>query len=150
MRLLIPPPLQGLIIGFAMWQIDRLTPALSLSIPGQKIIGGTLIATGIFIEVIAVIAFVRAKTTPNPLKPSNASTLVTDGLYRFSRNPMYLSLLGVLIGWAFWLGNPMNSVLLIAFVAYITAFQIKPEEEVLREKFGSDYDAYCQRVGRWV
>ena len=150
MKLIIPPPVQGLITGAAMWFVDLQLDTLSLSLPFQKYVAGSLIAIGLVIELIAIAAFVKAKTTVNPLQPSKANTLVVQGLYRISRNPMYLGLAILLTGWLTWLGNPVNIALLIGFLTYITVFQIKPEEAVLREKFGAEYDAYCRRVRRWI
>ncbi len=150
MKLIIPPPVQGLITGAAMWFVDLQLDTLSLSLPFQKYVAGSLIAIGLVIELIAIAAFVKAKTTVNPLQPSKANTLVVQGLYRISRNPMYLGLATLLTGWLTWLANPVNIALLIGFLTYITVFQIKPEEAVLREKFGAEYDAYCRRVRRWI
>ena len=150
MKLIIPPPVQGLIFGTAMWFADKSFGALSYSLPGQKPVAYVLIGVGLLIELIAVGAFIKAKTTVNPLKPSSANRLVIEGLYRISRNPMYLGLAILLSGWLVWLSNPVNLVLLAAFIGYITLFQIKPEEAALRDKFGADYDAYCAKVRRWI
>jgi protein-S-isoprenylcysteine O-methyltransferase Ste14 len=150
MKLIIPPPVQGLITGGAMWLIAQQIPALSFSVSFQAYLAGGLIAVGLLIELIAVAAFLKAKTTVTPLQPSKTKTLVIDGLYRFSRNPMYLGLAILLTGWMIWLGNPINLILLAGFIAYMTAFQIKPEEAALREKFSAEYDAYCRRVRRWI
>ena len=150
MKLIIPPPLQGLITGAAMWFVDGQLDALSLSFPFQKYAAGGLIGVGLVVELVAIGAFFKAKTTVNPLQPSKTNTLVVEGLYRISRNPMYLGLAILLSGWLTWLGNPANIALLIGFLTYITVFQIKPEEAVLREKFGAEYDAYCRRVRRWI
>ena len=150
MRLIIPPPLQGLIFGAAMWQLADIFPQFGLSFPGQQFIAGIGFVIGLGIELIAVRAFFAAKTTVNPLRPETANMLVISGLYEVSRNPMYLGLLIFLTGWSIWLGNPLNAILLVGFVAYITYSQIKPEEAVLREKFGADYTDYCSRVRRWI
>ncbi|MEM7291268.1 MAG: isoprenylcysteine carboxylmethyltransferase family protein, partial [Pseudomonadota bacterium] len=72
------------------------------------------------------------------------------GIYNFSRNPMYLGLSFVLTGFGLWLGNFAALFLVPCFVAYITRFQIIPEEEILHEKFGTEYVEYCERVGRWI
>ncbi len=150
MRLLIPPPVQGLIFGAAMWQLARLLPQFAMSFPGDRYVALVCLIIGVGMELIAVRAFFVAKTTVNPLKPENANKLVISGLYKISRNPMYLGLLIFLTGWAIWLGNPLNVGLLVLFVAYITYSQIKPEEAVLREKFGADYADYCRSVRRWI
>lgn len=150
MKLLIPPPVQGLIVGAAMWGVARATPQLVWSFTGQRAVAGVLIGVGVLMEIVAVATFFHARTTVNPMAPDRAKTLVAAGLFRFSRNPMYLALLLVLVGWALWLGDPLNVLLVAGFVAYITRFQIEPEEAALRAKFGADYDAYSQRVRRWL
>jgi protein-S-isoprenylcysteine O-methyltransferase Ste14 len=103
--------------------------------------------------VIALMAFVSfglARTTINPLDPSRASTLLTGGIFRITRNPLCLSLLLLLIShalrlgsWAEWLGPAF-------FAAYITRFQIIPEEEALAAKFGAAFLAYKTRTRRWL
>jgi protein-S-isoprenylcysteine O-methyltransferase Ste14 len=100
--------------------------------------------------VIAIISFIKIKTTINPRPPKNTNQLVTAGLYRYSRNPMYLGLLFLLFGAALWLGNPANIFVLLLFLLFITLFQIKPEEEILCKNFGSDYRHYCEKVRRWL
>lgn len=150
MKLVVPPPLQGLITGAAMWWLNRALPAFAFSFPGHKALALTFIAAAIGIELTAVAMFFRARTTVNPLAPHKSKVLVAKGLYRISRNPMYLGLALLLTGWLLWLGNPLNALLLIAFVLYITAFQIKPEEAALREIFGEDFDTYAHQVRRWI
>jgi protein-S-isoprenylcysteine O-methyltransferase Ste14 len=150
MRLLIPPPIQGLIFGVAMWQLARLLPQFAMSFPGDRYVAGAFIIVGLLIDLTAVLAFFAAKTTISPLKPQNTNSLVISGLYKISRNPMYLGMLMILTGWTIWLGNPLNAVLLAGFIAYITYAQIRPEETALHEKFGADYDDYCRRVRRWI
>ena len=150
MKLVVPPPLQGLAFGVAMWLLSRALPAYSAAFVGQKFLAGALIITGLASDVVAVCAFFKARTTVNPLRPANSSTLVNNGLYRYSRNPMYLGLLAILTGWAIWLANPLNLILLIGFIFYITEFQIKPEEQVLQDKFSTQYADYCRQVRRWI
>ncbi|WP_199450491.1 methyltransferase family protein, partial [Vibrio harveyi] len=96
-----------------------------------------------------VVSFAKARTTINPHKPTNASNLVTSGIYQYSRNPMYLGLVFFLL--AAWLYMSVLSpiVMVILFVLYMNHFQIEPEEEMLNLKFGDDYKQYCQQVRRW-
>ncbi len=150
MRLLIPPPLQGLIALAAMWGIARLAPGLGMEFPARRGLAFAFLGAGLAIELVAVGAFIAAKTTVNPLKPDRASRLVTRGLYRISRNPMYLGLLLLLTGLALWFGNPLNIAVLALFVWYVTIFQIRPEEDALAEKFGAEFDAYRAKVRRWI
>lgn len=150
MKLLIPPPLLGLITGVLIWGAAKFFTPLGAAFPGQKTIGVVLMLGGVLIEVIAVATFFRLKTTVNPMKPDAAAKLVTTGLFSFTRNPMYLSLLGVLIGWSIFLGNVAALALPALFVWYLTVFQIKPEEAALTQKFGDEYLDYCKRVRRWI
>ena len=150
MRLLIPPPLLAVIFAVAIWYVGYGFPQFALSIDGLRMLASVFFAIGVMIEVISFSAFRRAKTTVSPIAPSKTSTLIVSGLNRISRNPMYLGLLIVLCGWALWLGNPLNIAPLLLFVWYITEFQIKPEEKILKQKFGAQYEAYCKKVRRWI
>lgn len=123
---------------------------LAFSFMGQREAAFILIAIGLSIDVMAIVSFRKAKTTINPLSPGKTSKLVVSGVYRFTRNPMYLGMLIILIGCAIWFGSVLNVIVLAAFVAYITIFQIKPEEARLEELFGDELRAYMNKVRRWV
>jgi protein-S-isoprenylcysteine O-methyltransferase Ste14 len=86
----------------------------------------------------------------NPIKPSAASSLVTGGVFRFTRNPMYLSLLLYLLAWAAYLSNWLALLFVPVFVLYINELQIKPEERALSALFGAEYASYKGRVRRWL
>jgi protein-S-isoprenylcysteine O-methyltransferase Ste14 len=86
----------------------------------------------------------------NPLKPQTASALVASGIYRYTRNPMYLGMLVVVVGWAVFLANVLSALAIVLFPAYITRFQIKPEERVLLSLFGEQYVHYSHQVRRWL
>ena len=105
---------------------------------------------GLFIVIPSFKEFHRANTTTNPIQIEKVSTLVTIGIYHYSRNPSYLSLAAVLVGWAFLLATLYGFLGPFLFVLFITRFQIIPEERVLRLKFGQEYDEYCQHVRRWI
>lgn len=149
MRLLIPPPFQGVIAALLMLAIARFIPALNTPFEGHVSVAVVIGAIGLAIEFVALFMFLFAKTTVSPLSPQKTKKLVVSGLYKYSRNPMYLGLTLLLIAWAVWLSNPLATLVLLGFVWWITKFQIEPEEEVLREKFGKDYEDYQSRVGRW-
>ena len=100
--------------------------------------------------IAAMLAFMRSRTTINPLHPERASVLVTDGIYRYSRNPMYLSLLLLLLGHAFEIWNWPAFAGPLLYAAYMTRFQIWPEERILAQLFGEDYLRYKKRVRRWL
>ncbi len=105
---------------------------------------------GVAIAVSGVKEFSRFKTTISPLNPHKTSSVVNSGIYRFSRNPMYLGMLLLLLGWADYLGNFMAFSGALFFILYITRFQIQPEERVLQELFKEDYQQYMQTVRRWL
>lgn len=150
MKLIIPPPIYGLTFFAGMWWLNILLPQFSFSFIGQKALIIAAVIIGLTIDVIAIISFIKSKTTINPRSPQNTNQLVTTGLYRYSRNPMYLGLFFLLLGAVLWLGNPVNIFLLLLFLLVITLFQIKPEEKILREKFGREYQHYCEQVRRWL
>ena len=109
-----------------------------------------LAAAGGALALAGVWAFARSRTTVNPLAPQRARALVTGGVYRYTRNPMYLGMLLALAGWAVWLGNAAALLALPLFVAVLNTLQIRPEEAALRARFGADYARYAQRVRRWA
>lgn len=150
MKLLIPPPIVALITGVLIWGGNAIAPQWQITFPFQVPIAASLIAIGLMLDITSILAFRRVKTTVTPLAPEKASSLVIGGLYKFTRNPMYLGLLLILSGVCILIGNPAGVVALIGFVAYINAFQIKPEERLLEQNFGAEYLRYQQTVRRWL
>ena len=150
LELKIPPPVVGLLIGGAMWWVAPLGPVLGMSESLRLWLALAIAVVGIGFDMTGLIAFVRRHTTINPLKPTNTSALVTSGVYRITRNPMYLGMACLLTAWAVWLGVLWPWLGPVAFVLYITRFQIRPEERVLTTLFGEAYTGYTQRVRRWV
>ncbi|OAN11477.1 isoprenylcysteine carboxyl methyltransferase [Photobacterium jeanii] len=149
MYLKLPPPLLMLITLAAMYGVGQHWPWWHFSFWGKQGVMLLLCALGAFFGLAGVVSFAKARTTINPHKPTNASTLVTSGIYQYSRNPMYLGLVFFLL--AAWLYMSVLSpiVMVILFVLYMNHFQIEPEEEMLNLKFGDDYKQYCQQVRRW-
>lgn len=150
LELLIPPPLVMLLVGLMMWVLSRLIPSLTLAWLQSTMVAYLFALTGLAISVISMVAFRRAQTTMDPKHPASASNLISSGIYRYSRNPMYLGVLLVLAGWGIYLGNVLSLLCLLIFVAYITLFQIIPEERLLSEKFGVAFDNYKSEVRRWL
>jgi protein-S-isoprenylcysteine O-methyltransferase Ste14 len=144
----IPPVVTGAVTAMGMWLVSRALPALAFA-PLRVVAVGIGIAGGV-ITGLAMLSFWRAHTTVNPMKPSSASFLVTAGMYRFTRNPMYLGMLFVLIGWALYLANVLSFLFLPAFILYMNRFQIKPEERALTALFGQEFLEYASRVRRWI
>lgn len=150
MKTKIPPPVILLTFGIAMWLVARQATSYLFSVPYPLILSCVIAALGFACAAAGVVEFYKANTTVNPHRIRKASALVTSGIFRFTRNPMYVGLLLVLVGWFLWLGTVVNAVLLFLFVVAITELQIKPEEHALAELFGDDYRQYCSRVRRWV
>ena len=146
----IPPPIYALSCAAIMWGLDRILPVADWLAAPYNRIGLLVIAVGLLIDVWSLGQFFHAKTTPNPLQPEKVNKLVVQGMYRFTRNPMYLGMLIWLIGWGIYLGSLSPLIMLPVFVWVLTVQQIVPEEQVLTEKFGADYLAYKQRVRRWL
>jgi protein-S-isoprenylcysteine O-methyltransferase Ste14 len=150
LELKIPPLLLLLILAGAMLAVTYAAPALSFRVPGRPLAALALAGLGAASAAVGVIAFRRRQTTVNPLTPGASSAIVSGGIYRVSRNPMYLGFLLVLAGWAVYLANAGAALFLPAFVAYLTRYQIEPEERALLAKFGSEYAQYMSRVRRWL
>jgi protein-S-isoprenylcysteine O-methyltransferase Ste14 len=146
----IPPPLVVVLIGAAMAVIAWFTPALEIGSNVRFAVGGIAIALGALVAVQGAWMFRRNKTTINPVDLESASALVTSGVFRFSRNPMYVGFTAMLVGWAVCLAAPWALVGPVAFVLFTNRFQIIPEERVMRDKFGQAYDDYQAQVRRWI
>jgi protein-S-isoprenylcysteine O-methyltransferase Ste14 len=139
-----------LLIGAFMWLAAKALPALDFQVPAHSALAAVIGIAGLLVAAVAFLQFRRAGTTPNPLKPHESTTLVVIGMYRWSRNPMYLGDVVILAAWALWLANAAPFVFLPLFVAYINRFQIAAEERALQSRFGPTYVDYCQRVRRWI
>ncbi|MEM7564642.1 MAG: isoprenylcysteine carboxylmethyltransferase family protein [Pseudomonadota bacterium] len=151
LELKIHPPIILLISGVLAWIVAEISPGASISTSGiQTGLCLLFVSGGLLLALAAVFGFHRVKTTIHPTHPNETSTLVTGGVYRHSRNPMYLGLLLILFGWMVMLGNLFSLIALVFFVWYLTRFQIRPEERILASKFGSEYAAYCSQVRRWI
>jgi len=150
LELRVPPLALVAIAAALMWLLAWAAPLPALVFPAPYALGGALVGLGAAVTVAGVLAFRRARTTVNPMTPGATSSVVSTGVYRLTRNPMYLGFLLALAGWGAILGNLLGLLPLAAFVAYMNRFQIAPEERALREKFGADFDDYTRRVRRWV
>jgi protein-S-isoprenylcysteine O-methyltransferase Ste14 len=150
LELKVPPPAVALLVAGAMWELSRLTPHVSVLGLGRVGVAVVLLLLGSACMITALFSFRHAKTTVNPLKPEAATALVRSGPFRLSRNPMYLGMLLILVGWAVLLAAPSSLIGPVAFVIYIQRFQIVPEERVLAAKFGEEFERYRCEVRRWV
>ena len=145
----VPPPLIGALCALLMWLICGMPP-LTGRPPLLLVPALALVVLGLMVEAAGVLSFRRARTTVSPFAPERTVNIVSSGIYRLSRNPMYLGMVCILTGWAVWLWQVQAVLGMVLFVAWITRFQIIPEERVLTQKFGTEYRQYRQRVRRWV
>jgi len=150
LELKLPPLIVFIMIALGMVAINTLWLPGLLPYPFNVFASIILMLAGLASIVLGIIGLRRAKTTPNPLRPENATALVTDGIYARTRNPIYLGLLIWLIALSVYLINPLTYFGPFAFVFYMNRFQIMPEERALNELFGEKFEAYKSRVGRWI
>lgn len=146
----IPPPIVMAIFALLIWLLRGFGPIIPFYGTLKLLLVGALVLTAITIDISALLEFRKFKTTINPLSPQNTSNIVTSGIYSKTRNPMYLGMLIILIAWAIFVGSIIGLFIVPLFWAYITRFQIIPEERVLIEKFGQEYLDYLKRVKPWL
>jgi protein-S-isoprenylcysteine O-methyltransferase Ste14 len=149
-RARIPPPVYALCAAALIWLVNQNAPILRWIPPPWNKAGWVLMALGLGLDLYSILLFVRSRTTVNPMQPDRATRLVVSGVYRLSRNPMYLGLVLVLSGWAWLLGSPISFLAVWLFARILVIVQIGPEEIALRDRFGESYVAYCQSVNRWI
>jgi protein-S-isoprenylcysteine O-methyltransferase Ste14 len=150
LELRVPPVAVASVAALCMWTLSRWTPGLEWGVHWRLGTAVLLLAAGVLVAVAGVLEFRRARTTVNPTTPQAASSMVRSGIYRHSRNPMYLGMLFMLVAWAAWLANPAAAAVLPAFLLYINRFQIEPEERILARQFAGEFDAYRRSVRRWL
>lgn len=144
----LPPPVVALAFAALMWAAARGLGWLPMiRLEGAIWVFGTV---GVALFAAAGSRFLARNTTINPMKPEAAARLITDGVYRISRNPIYLADALLLGAWALWLADGLALLLVPAFVGVIARFQVRAEEAALRRRFGREYTAYCARVRRWL
>ena len=146
----IPPVAQFLAVAAAMWLVAKYVPELTVAIPARKVLVVLFFCLGGAVALPGITAFRAAGTTVDPRYPEKASSLVVAGIYRFSRNPMYLGLLCLLLVWALYLSNLLGFAGLPLFVLGMNRLQIRHEEAAMEALFGDEYRAYKQKVRRWI
>jgi protein-S-isoprenylcysteine O-methyltransferase Ste14 len=153
LELKIPPLGLVIIAALLMWLGAVYLPALNFRFPfqsAQSTVAWVVGLPGALASALGVLEFRRAKTTVDPTTPKAAAALVTTGIYRRTRNPMYVGFLLILTGWAVAVANVASFLILPAFVLYMNRFQIQPEERALASIFGQDFEAYCTEARRWI
>ena len=148
MKTKIPPP----IIALICIVINYLSTYLinPIKFPNIEIIGGLILLLGVVTAVLATLLFKKDKTTVNPRDPEKTTTLVTNGIFSITRNPMYLGLFLSISSTILFFGSWFGIIILIFFIWYINKFQIIPEEEAMEKLFGNKYSEYRQKVRRWI
>lgn len=149
LELKVPPVLLVVLFAVAMYAMSAAT------IEGRTDGIPTLLSVicaiaGSLICMTGVVQFRKVRTTVNPVNPASASSLVTGGIYKVSRNPMYLGFLLILLAWAFFLSNAYSAAAIPFFVFYMNRFQIFPEERALARLFGHEFTTYASKVRRWI
>ena len=146
----IPPPVIALVCAGLAWALARYTPEFSYPRPGRLPIAALLVLLGFALDISGILVFRSAKTTVNPLSPEKSTSIVQVGPYKFTRNPVYVGMAIFLLAYGVYLANPLSVLAVVLFVAYITRFQIIPEERFLLSKFGESYASYTRSVRRWL
>jgi len=146
----IPPPVVGILVATATWGVSAIGPQFSIAPELRYAAVAVLAVAGVALDLLGLVAFRASRTTINPLKPERTSALVTRGVYRVTRNPMYVGMGLLLLAWAVYLSALLPFAGPAIFVVYITRFQIQPEERVLKGIFGVEYSTYTARVRRWL
>jgi len=150
LELRVPPVLLGVLFAAGIVLASRHVPLMRLPFPGRRTVAVTAMLAGTLLALAGVWQFRRLGTSVNPMAPERASRVVSGGLYRWSRNPMYLGMALVLSGLAAWESTLAGYAVTALFCAYLTRFQILPEERALLAAFGPEFAAYMARVRRWI
>lgn len=146
----IPPPVVALACAGLAWVAARYLPDLAYASPFRTWIALALVLVGISLDLSGLVAFRKASTTINPLSPDKSTAIVQVGPYAFTRNPMYVGMALILLGYCVYLANAASLLAVVVFCMYITRFQIIPEERMLLRKFGDGFASYMGSVRRWI
>lgn len=147
---LLPPVLWVAIFLGMMWGAMRLFPETRFDFPGRTVVPFVFYAIGIGFGVAGIAGFAKHKTTVNPHDLGKSSRLVTTGVYGITRNPMYVGMALIVLGFGIGTGSLIALSLAPVFVIAMTKFQIRPEEAAMRRLFGENFDTYAARVPRWL
>lgn len=146
----VPPLIWGGLTAVAMWFTAHRFPQFGFHLGHWWLWSLCFGLLGVSVALSGVSCFRAARTTVNPLSGENVTVLVRSGIYRFSRNPMYLGMLLLLVGWSAYLSNWLAFAYLPVFVKVLTEVQIKPEERILGKKFGREYEEFLATTSRWL
>ena len=149
LELKVPPAAVTLLFALAMWGVSKFIPTIELPLDTLIFQPFLVLASAAF-GISGVLAFKKAGTTVHPMTPEKSRTLVVEGVFRLTRNPMYLALFLLLLALAFALSNPASFVLACLFIPYMNRFQIVPEERAMEKLFGEQFGRYREEVRRWI
>jgi len=151
MHLRIPPPIVALIGILLIFLSKDYILILYLHPHLQNTLSLLFLIIGFVIIFSATKEFRKSETTVNPMKPETSTYLVTSGIFKYSRNPMYLGLTSILLASCFYFSSLLGIILYVPlFIFYITVFQIIPEEGAMKNLFNDEYLDYCSKVRRWI
>lgn len=150
LELKVPPVAVWLVFALLIWLVSQVLPLLQLTFRGHQGLAVLLFVVGGVIALMGVLEFRRAQTTVNPLLPHQASCVVDSGIFKYTRNPMYLGMAVSLLGVAAWWSVLSGYLLIPVFCQYLSRFQIHPEERALLKLFGIPFADYMHRVRRWL
>ena len=144
----IPPPILVLILITSNYFSQNRLEIIYL--PYKNSTSFLILLVGSLILINTVFKFIKSKTTVNPVKFKKVNKLVTSGIYKYSRNPMYLGMILIIISTSIFYLNYFSVVTPFIFYFWINRFQIKREEIFLKEKFGEEYLSYMSKTRRWI
>ena len=151
MHLRIPPPIVALIDILLIFLSKDYILILYLHPHLQNTLSILFLIIGFVIIFSATKEFKKSETTVNPMKPETSTSLVTSGIFKYTRNPMYLGLTSILLASCFYFSSLLGIIVYVPlFILYITVFQIIPEEETMKGLFNDEYLDYCSKVRRWI
>lgn len=150
LELKIPPPIVALLVGLGMWGLSQWPPHWSLEPAIRYGLAGLIAAIAVASAVAGFSACRVARTTISPFSPNKTSSLVTTGIFQWTRNPMYLGVLMVLCALAVLLQSVWALLGPVLFFLWVHFLQILPEERILLKLFGESYQTNCSRVRRWI
>ena len=150
LELRVPPLALLVVFASAIWLVGRYLPTANLALPGRQTFALISLLLGLAVVSAGVFEFRRRKTTMSPFSPERTASVVSSGIYRWTRNPMYLGMALALFGVAVWQANLFGFAAVLLFCAYLTRFQIVPEERMLLKLFGEEFATYMNQVRRWI
>ena len=150
LELRIPPLALFIIFAVMIWAAGAYLPAGNVALPGHRVVAFIAFLLGLGVVSAGVFEFRRRKTTMSPFSPERTASVVSSGIYRWSRNPMYLGMALALFGLSVWRSSLPGFAVVLLFCLYLTRFQIQPEERMLLKLFSAEYAAYLAQVRRWI